>query len=55
MEQVNMATTKSAIVETTPKLLIQIDDVVREMTDEEYADYQIEIAGYVPLNPPIES
>ncbi len=29
--------------------LIQIDDLVREMTDEEYAAYEIEIAAYVPL------
>lgn len=26
------------------KLLIQIDDLVREMTDEEYADYQAQQA-----------
>jgi hypothetical protein len=35
-EQVSMATTKAAAIE---KPLIQIDDVVREMTDEEYAEY----------------
>jgi hypothetical protein len=29
--------------------LIQIDDLVREMTDEEYAAYEVEIASYVPL------
>jgi hypothetical protein len=28
---------------------IQIDDVVREMTDEEYAQYEKDIADYVPL------
>jgi hypothetical protein len=27
------------------KPLIQIDDLVREMTDEEYADYQEQIAN----------
>ena len=32
-----MATTKSANIETIPKPLIQIDDLIREMTDEEYA------------------
>jgi hypothetical protein len=29
--------------------LIQIDDEVREMTDEEYADYQAEVAEFIPL------
>jgi hypothetical protein len=29
--------------------LIQIDDEVREMTDEEYAQYQIEIADIPPI------
>jgi hypothetical protein len=29
--------------------LIQIDDVVREMTDEEYAVYLAEISNYQPL------
>jgi len=29
--------------------LIQIDDEVREMTDEEYALYEEQIAGYVLL------
>jgi hypothetical protein len=28
---------------------IQIDDEVREMTDEEYAQYEEDIADYVPL------
>jgi hypothetical protein len=32
------------------KPLIQIDDLVREMTDEEYADYQRQQASYTPLN-----
>jgi hypothetical protein len=31
------------------KPLIQIDDEVREMTDEEYAQYEKDIANYVPL------
>jgi hypothetical protein len=34
-----MATTKSQAIETPSRLLIQIDDLVREMTDEEYANY----------------
>ena len=33
------------------KPLIQIDDLVREMTDEEYAQYQEDQANYVPLIP----
>ena len=41
-----MATKK---IEETEKPLIQIDDEVREMTDEEYADYQSEIADVQPL------
>jgi hypothetical protein len=31
------------------KPLIQIDDEIREMTDEEYADYLAMQAAYVPL------
>ena len=31
------------------KPLIQIDDLVREMTDEEYAQYEADIANYQPL------
>lgn len=41
-----MATSKA---KTTTKPLIQIDDLVREMTDEEYAEYQATEAN----NPPI--
>lgn len=33
-----------------PKPLIQIDDEVREMTDEEYAEYQEMQAESQPLN-----
>ncbi len=29
--------------------LIQIDDEVREMTDEELAQYEIELAAFVPF------
>ena len=32
-----------------PNPLIQIDDVVREMTDEEYAAYEVEIADVVQV------
>ena len=31
------------------KPLIQIDDLVREMTEEEYAEYEKDIANYVPV------
>ena len=31
------------------KPLIQIDDEIREMTDEEYADYQEQITGVPEL------
>jgi hypothetical protein len=31
------------------KPLIQIDDEIREMTDEEYAQYEADIADYQPL------
>ena len=34
------------------KPLIQIDDLVREMTDEEYAQYEATIADYQPLPSP---
>jgi hypothetical protein len=41
-----MATAKA---KATEKPLIQIDDVVREMTDEEYAVYLQEQADYVVI------
>jgi hypothetical protein len=44
-----MATAKT---KTTQKPLIQIDDVIREMTDEEYAVYEAEIANAI-VYPPI--
>lgn len=40
-----MATTKATEIETPSRPLIQIDDLVREMTDEEYATYQEQIAN----------
>lgn len=39
-----MATNKPA-----SKPLIQIDDEIREMTDEEFAQYEADQAAYVPL------
>ena len=42
-----MATAKATAIQ---KPLIQIDDLVREMTDEEYAAYLQEQAAYVPLS-----
>lgn len=33
------------------KPLIQIDDLVREMTDEEFAEYEKQQAEYKPLIP----
>ena len=44
-----MATTKSQVIETTSRPLIQIDDLIREMTEEEYAAYLEEQAAYIPL------
>ena len=41
-----MATSKT---KATEKPLIQIDDLVREMTDEEYAAYEAEIASIPPF------
>jgi hypothetical protein len=41
-----MATAK---VKATEKPLIQIDDLVREMTDEEYAAYEANIASIPPF------
>ena len=41
-----MATAKK---QTTSKPLIQIDEIVREMTDEEYASYELEVSDAPPL------
>jgi hypothetical protein len=38
-----MATTKSQAIETPSRPLIQIDDLVREMTEEELAAHEIPI------------
>ncbi len=37
------------------KPLIQIDDLVREMTDEEYANYQAMTASFEPVNLNLET
>jgi hypothetical protein len=37
------------------KPLIQIDDEIREMTDQEYAAYETEIASFDPYAPPPEA
>jgi hypothetical protein len=50
MEQVKMATAKKT---ATEKPLIQIDDEVRQMTDEEYAAYLLEIER-MPVLPQAE-
>jgi hypothetical protein len=44
-----MATTKSAQIETQPRPLIQIDDLVREMNDEEFAAYEEGLANQPKL------
>lgn len=41
-----MATQKETAIS---KPLIQIDDEIREMTDEEFAEYQATQSAYVPL------
>jgi hypothetical protein len=46
-----MATAKK---QATSNPLIQIDDVVREMTDQEYADYLAELASMPPFPPTSE-
>jgi hypothetical protein len=40
-----MATTKTTGIEATPRPFIQIDDLVREMTEEEFAAYNEQIAN----------
>jgi hypothetical protein len=40
-----MATTKATLTETPSRPLIQIDDLVREMNDEEFATYEEMIAN----------
>jgi hypothetical protein len=40
-----MATAKATAMETPSRPLIQIDDLVREMTEEEFATYEEQIAN----------
>ena len=44
-----MATAKATAIETPSRPLIQIDDEIREMTNEEFAAYEIEIANTPPF------
>ena len=48
-----MATTKSQATETPSRPLIQIDDLIREMNDEEFAAYEEQLANQpeLPGNP----
>jgi len=50
-----MATTKTTSIEATPRPLIQIDDLVREMNDEEFAAYEEMIANVPQLPEPAEA
>lgn len=49
-----MATTKATEIETPSRPLIQIDDLVREMNDEEFAIYEQVIANAQQLPGPTE-
>lgn len=40
-----MATTKTQSIETPSRPLIQIDDLIREMTEEEFAEYELLVAN----------
>jgi hypothetical protein len=44
-----MATAKATEIETTSRPLIQIDDLVREMTEEEFAAYEEALANQPEL------
>jgi hypothetical protein len=50
-----MATTKSSSIETPSRPLIQIDDLVREMTEEEFAAYEEQMANAPQLPEPAEA
>jgi hypothetical protein len=49
-----MATTKSEAIETPSRPLIQIDDLIREMNEEEFAAYEEMIANVPKLPGPSE-
>ncbi len=40
-----MATTKTQSIEISSRPLIQIDDLIREMTEEEFAEYEALMAN----------
>jgi hypothetical protein len=40
-----MATAKTTAIETSSRPLIQIDDLIREMTEEEFAEYEVLVAN----------
>jgi hypothetical protein len=44
-----MATAKATEIETPSRPLIQIDDLVREMTEEEFAAYEEMIANMTEM------
>jgi hypothetical protein len=48
-----MATTKSEAI-ATPRPLIQIDDLIREMNDAEFASYEEAIASAPAPQGPVE-
>ncbi len=43
-----MATAKATAIETPSRPLIQIDDLIREMTEEEFAAYEEMISNHSP-------
>lgn len=45
-----MATTKSQAIETPSRPLIQIDDLIREMNDKEFAAYEEMLASLPQLS-----
>jgi len=49
-----MATTKEQAIETPSRPLIQIDDLIREMNDQELAAYEEAIANAPELPGPTE-
>jgi hypothetical protein len=50
-----MATTKSQAIETPSRPLIQIDDLVREMNEEEFAAYELIVSDAGKLPEPAEA
>lgn len=50
-----MATAKSTEIETPSRPLIQIDNLIREMNDEEFAIYEQTISSIPPMPGPAEA